>query len=186
MTNWLCLLWLQFVGFIGWAFFWKVTALSTLEWTIHVLLLSHIVGSFLENNYLLISVVFCAHCTYSFSCHVCYGWIGIVCVCARVSFSILWVFTCLQNIQLSHKQDAVKHCGCTMSEVEHILAKYTWAKEAQQKIENLQKEGKPIPKSFDEVNRIYNHYFVWNTLSDSFVNQELQVFFFSKTFSVYL
>ncbi|XP_039145710.1 protein translocase subunit SecA 1 isoform X2 [Dioscorea cayenensis subsp. rotundata] len=59
-----------------------------------------------------------------------------------------------QNIQLSHKQDAMKHCGCTMSEVEHILAKYTWAKEAQQKIENLQKEGKPIPKSFNEVQKL--------------------------------
>ncbi|KAJ0986900.1 hypothetical protein J5N97_005256 [Dioscorea zingiberensis] len=59
-----------------------------------------------------------------------------------------------ENLQLGHKQDAMKHCSCTMSEVEHILAKYTWAKEAQQKIDNLQKEGKPIPKSFNEVQKM--------------------------------
>jgi hypothetical protein len=35
--------------------------------------------------------------------------------------------------------------------VEHILAKYTWAKEAQKKIEKLKEEGKPLPKSFNEV-----------------------------------
>jgi predicted CopG family antitoxin len=35
--------------------------------------------------------------------------------------------------------------------VEHILAKYTWAKDAQKKIEKLKDEGKPIPKSFSEV-----------------------------------
>jgi len=31
------------------------------------------------------------------------------------------------------------------------LAKFTWAKEAQKKIEKLKAEGKPMPKSINEV-----------------------------------
>jgi hypothetical protein len=35
--------------------------------------------------------------------------------------------------------------------VENALAKFTWAKEAQKKILELNKEGKPMPKSIAEV-----------------------------------
>lgn len=42
-------------------------------------------------------------------------------------------------------------CNCTISEVENALSKYTWAKEAQKKMEKLKEEGKPLPKSFAEV-----------------------------------
>lgn len=59
-----------------------------------------------------------------------------------------------ENLQASHKHDATKHCKCTMAEVEHILAKYTWAKDAQKKIDKLKEEGKPVPKTFKEVEKV--------------------------------
>ncbi|XP_026664159.1 uncharacterized protein LOC103716789 isoform X2 [Phoenix dactylifera] len=61
-----------------------------------------------------------------------------------------------ENLQASHKHDATKHCNCTIADVEHVLAKYTWAKEAQKKIDKLKEDGKPLPKTFNEV--------LWNDL----------------------
>lgn len=57
----------------------------------------------------------------------------------------------LQNLQNAQKQEAAKHCNCTIADVENALAKFTWAKEAQKKIEKLKEEGKPMPKSFGDV-----------------------------------
>ena len=57
----------------------------------------------------------------------------------------------LQNLKASHKRDATKHCNCAIADVEDVLAKYTWAKEAQKKIDKLKEEGKPLPKNFNEV-----------------------------------
>lgn len=57
----------------------------------------------------------------------------------------------LQKLKNSDKIGATKHCNCTIADVEHILAKYTWAKEAQKKIVKLKEEGKPLPKNFNEV-----------------------------------
>ncbi|KAL8136335.1 hypothetical protein V2J09_002336 [Rumex salicifolius] len=59
-----------------------------------------------------------------------------------------------ENLKVSHKQEAVSHFKCTMADVENTLAKFTWAKEAQKKLEKLQEEGKPLPKSFAEVQKI--------------------------------
>ncbi|XP_064965862.1 uncharacterized protein LOC135612944 isoform X1 [Musa acuminata AAA Group] len=59
-----------------------------------------------------------------------------------------------ENLQNSHKQDAAKHCNCTIADVEHILAKYQWAKEAQKKLDKLKEEGKPMPKTFGEVQKL--------------------------------
>lgn len=59
-----------------------------------------------------------------------------------------------ENIQVSHKQEAAKKCNCTILEVENTLAKYTWAKEAQKKIEKLKEEGKPMPTSLAEVQKL--------------------------------
>lgn len=59
-----------------------------------------------------------------------------------------------ENLQPSHKQEATKHCNCTLADVEHILSKYKWAKDAQKKIDELKKEGKPLPKSFNEVQKL--------------------------------
>jgi uncharacterized protein YecA (UPF0149 family) len=38
--------------------------------------------------------------------------------------------------------------------VENALAKFTWAKEAQKKILELNKEGKPMPKSIAELQKL--------------------------------
>ncbi|KAJ3699199.1 hypothetical protein LUZ61_002904 [Rhynchospora tenuis] len=59
-----------------------------------------------------------------------------------------------EKLTNTHKNDAAKHCNCTIAEVEHILAKFSWAKEAQKKIEKLKEEGKPLPKSFSEVQKL--------------------------------
>ncbi|KAK7332911.1 hypothetical protein VNO80_29667 [Phaseolus coccineus] len=59
-----------------------------------------------------------------------------------------------ENLQTAQKQEAAKHCGCTIADVENALAKFTWAKEAQKKIEKLKEEGKPMPKSFAEVQKL--------------------------------
>ncbi|KAJ6802884.1 uncharacterized protein M6B38_346170 [Iris pallida] len=59
-----------------------------------------------------------------------------------------------ENLKNSHKQDATVHCSCTISEVENALSKYTWAKEAQQKIDKLKEEGKPTPTSLSEVQKL--------------------------------
>lgn len=59
-----------------------------------------------------------------------------------------------ENLKPNHKQDAIKQCKCTIAEVENALAKYKWAKEAQKKIDKLKEEGKPLPKSFAEVQKL--------------------------------
>ncbi|KAF9621043.1 hypothetical protein IFM89_015865 [Coptis chinensis] len=59
-----------------------------------------------------------------------------------------------ENIKPSQKQEAAKKCNCTIQDVENALSKFTWAKEAQKKIEKLQAEGKPIPTSFSEIQKL--------------------------------
>lgn len=59
-----------------------------------------------------------------------------------------------QNLKTTQKQEAAKHCNCTITEVENTLAKFTWAKDAQKKLEKLQAEGKPMPKSMAEVQKL--------------------------------
>lgn len=59
-----------------------------------------------------------------------------------------------ENLQKSQKQAAAKHCNCTIADVENALSKFTWAKEAQKKIEKLKAEGKPLPTSMAEVQKL--------------------------------
>ncbi|KAL6970681.1 hypothetical protein U1Q18_030374 [Sarracenia purpurea var. burkii] len=59
-----------------------------------------------------------------------------------------------ENLQSSQKQEAAKHCSCTIADVENALSKFTWAKDAYKKIEQLKKEGKPVPKSLAEVQKL--------------------------------
>ncbi|KAK7258757.1 hypothetical protein RIF29_24342 [Crotalaria pallida] len=59
-----------------------------------------------------------------------------------------------ENLQTAQKKEAAKHCNCTIADVENALAKFTWAKEAQKKIQKLKEEGKPMPKSFDDVQKM--------------------------------
>ncbi|RAL50463.1 unnamed protein product [Cuscuta campestris] len=59
-----------------------------------------------------------------------------------------------ENLRNSQKQEAAKLCKCTIAEVENALAMYTWAKEAQKKIERLKEEGKPMPKSMSEIQQL--------------------------------
>ncbi|XP_076887429.1 uncharacterized protein LOC143550153 [Bidens hawaiensis] len=59
-----------------------------------------------------------------------------------------------ENLQLSQKQETAKLCKCTLADVDNTLAKFTWAKDAQKKIEKLKEEGKPMPKSLAEVKKL--------------------------------
>ncbi|XP_049351810.1 uncharacterized protein LOC125816269 [Solanum verrucosum] len=66
----------------------------------------------------------------------------------------LWLCLGIQNLQTIQKQQAAKHCKCTIVDVENMLAKFTWAKEAQMKLEKMKEEGKPLPKSMAEVQKL--------------------------------
>ncbi|KAL2345756.1 hypothetical protein Fmac_007041 [Flemingia macrophylla] len=59
-----------------------------------------------------------------------------------------------ENLQTAQKQEAAKHCNCTIADVENALAKFTWAKVAQKKIKKLIEEGKPTPKSIAEIQKL--------------------------------
>ncbi|OIS97306.1 PREDICTED: uncharacterized protein LOC109234573 isoform X2 [Nicotiana attenuata] len=59
-----------------------------------------------------------------------------------------------ENLQPIQKQEAAKHCKCTIADVENTLAKFTWAKEAQTKLEKMKEEGKPMPKNMAEVQKL--------------------------------
>ncbi|CAO2837139.1 unnamed protein product [Amaranthus hypochondriacus] len=59
-----------------------------------------------------------------------------------------------ENLQVSQKQEAAKHCKCTVADIENTLAKFVWAKEAQLKLQKLKEEGKPMPKSMAEVQKL--------------------------------
>ncbi|KAH8491051.1 hypothetical protein H0E87_023254 [Populus deltoides] len=59
-----------------------------------------------------------------------------------------------ENLQTSQKQEAAKHCNCTIADVEITLSKFIWAKEAQNKLQKLKEEGKPMPKTMAEVQKL--------------------------------
>lgn len=59
-----------------------------------------------------------------------------------------------ENLQTSQKQEAAKQCNCTIADVENALSKFNWAKEAHKKVEKLKEEGKPMPKSLAEVQKL--------------------------------
>ncbi|KAJ4824486.1 hypothetical protein Tsubulata_033136, partial [Turnera subulata] len=59
-----------------------------------------------------------------------------------------------ENLQTSQKQQAATHCNCTVADVENALSKFTWAKEVQKKLKQLKDEGKPMPKSMAEVQKL--------------------------------
>ncbi|KAE9593641.1 hypothetical protein Lal_00036388 [Lupinus albus] len=59
-----------------------------------------------------------------------------------------------ENLQTAQKQEAAKHCNCAIADVENALAKFTWAKEAQMKIQKLKDEGKPMPKNFGDLQKM--------------------------------
>ncbi|XP_076944302.1 uncharacterized protein LOC143614883 [Bidens hawaiensis] len=59
-----------------------------------------------------------------------------------------------ENLQPSQKQETAKLCKCTLADVENTLAKFTWAKDAHKKIEKLKEEGKPMPRSLKEVQKL--------------------------------
>lgn len=60
---------------------------------------------------------------------------------------MVWV----QRVGELHKAEVATEWGCTVRDVDAVLAKYEWAKEANRRVMKLKEEGKPLPKSLDEV-----------------------------------
>ncbi|CAN6467667.1 unnamed protein product [Victoria cruziana] len=59
-----------------------------------------------------------------------------------------------EHLETSQKQSAAEHCNCTIAEVENALSKFIWAKEAHKKMEKLKEEGKPMPKTLADVQKL--------------------------------
>ncbi|XP_074292726.1 uncharacterized protein LOC141619604 [Silene latifolia] len=59
-----------------------------------------------------------------------------------------------ENLEASQKQETAKNCKCTVADVENALAKYVWVKEAQMKLQKLKDEGKPLPKTPEEAQKL--------------------------------
>lgn len=59
-----------------------------------------------------------------------------------------------ERLEAKHKTEVAKICSCTIADVENALAKFTWAKEAHKKMEKLKEQGKPMPKSLEEVQKL--------------------------------
>ncbi|XP_030460703.1 OVARIAN TUMOR DOMAIN-containing deubiquitinating enzyme 7 [Syzygium oleosum] len=59
-----------------------------------------------------------------------------------------------EHLQTNQKQEAAKNCNCTIADVENTLARFTWAKEAEKKMMQMKEEGKPLPKSLAEVQKL--------------------------------
>jgi len=57
----------------------------------------------------------------------------------------------VQRVGTNQKAEVAAKCGCTLNDVENVLAKYEWAKEANCRVMKLKEEGKPLPKSLNEV-----------------------------------
>ncbi|WCJ43996.1 hypothetical protein M5689_024694 [Euphorbia peplus] len=59
-----------------------------------------------------------------------------------------------ENLNTAQKQEAAKRCDCTIADVEGALAQFIWAKQAQIKVQKLKDEGKPVPTSIAEVQKL--------------------------------
>lgn len=55
------------------------------------------------------------------------------------------------RVGAQQKADVAAECGCTVFDVENVISKYEWAKEANRRVKKLEAEGKPLPKTLNEV-----------------------------------
>lgn len=55
------------------------------------------------------------------------------------------------RVGAQQKADVAAECGCTLFDVENVVSKYEWAKEANRRVKKLEAEGKPLPKTLNEV-----------------------------------
>ncbi|XP_031496711.1 uncharacterized protein LOC116261912 isoform X2 [Nymphaea colorata] len=59
-----------------------------------------------------------------------------------------------EHLETSQKRIAAEHCNCTIADVENALSKFVWAKEAHKKMEKLKEQGKPMPKTLADVQKM--------------------------------
>ena len=57
----------------------------------------------------------------------------------------------VQRVGAQQKAEVAAECGCTSVDVENVVSKYEWAKEANRRVKKLEAEGKPLPKTLNEV-----------------------------------
>ncbi|KAI3854795.1 hypothetical protein MKW92_043943 [Papaver armeniacum] len=59
-----------------------------------------------------------------------------------------------ENLKASQKKEAAKECNCTLGEVENVLGRFRWIKEARKKMDKLKAEGKPMPQNMIEIQKL--------------------------------
>ncbi|KAI3984627.1 hypothetical protein MKX01_003990 [Papaver californicum] len=59
-----------------------------------------------------------------------------------------------ENLKASQKIEAAKECNCTLGEVENVLGRFRWIKEARKKMDKLKAEGKPMPQNMIEIQKL--------------------------------
>lgn len=60
----------------------------------------------------------------------------------------------VQRVGAQQKADVAAECACTLFDVENVVSKYEWAKEANRRVKKLEAEGKPLPKTLNEVSTL--------------------------------
>ncbi|CAI7753120.1 unnamed protein product, partial [Closterium sp. NIES-53] len=58
------------------------------------------------------------------------------------------------SIPFSVRQRVASETGSTMGEIDMLLAKYEWFAEAANRMQALQDQGKPLPRSFAEIEQM--------------------------------
>ncbi|KAL2643806.1 hypothetical protein R1flu_011393 [Riccia fluitans] len=59
-----------------------------------------------------------------------------------------------QRLTAQNKNEVAAQCSCTVRDVEDVLGKYEWTREANRRVIKLKEEGKPLPKSLDEIEKL--------------------------------
>ncbi|KAI3834038.1 hypothetical protein MKX03_021528 [Papaver bracteatum] len=62
-------------------------------------------------------------------------------------------FTLLKS-KSKAKKEAAKECNCTLGEVENVLGRFRWIKEARKKMDKLKVKGKPMPQNMIEIQKL--------------------------------
>lgn len=72
-------------------------------------------------------------------------------------------FSSLESAQFGPDERArvAKECGCRIEDVNSVITKYNWFKEAAKKVAERKREGKPMPKTLTEVRSVINES-LWN------------------------
>ncbi|KAI3838258.1 hypothetical protein MKW92_019729 [Papaver armeniacum] len=73
---------------------------------------------------------------------------------ARIINSGSWMFDNTgENLKASQKKEAAKECNCTLGEVENVLGRFRWIKEARKKMDKLKGKETSAPEH-DQIQKL--------------------------------